>query len=131
MTVISFTESEQKDLSIKPKLLVCTTCFLYGFAVIVAYRSSLKNAKYFHIPKIRRNMLRNLNRNSHSLKILTHFSIQLGESYQGNLSANSGGFRGPMRQRCGGVILLQQPLHWISDMVDLPLCYNHNLHSSS
>ena len=61
MTVIIFTESEQKDLSIKPKLMVITTCFLYGFAVIVAYRSSLKNAKYFHIPKIRRNMLRNLN----------------------------------------------------------------------
>ena len=60
MTVISFTESEQKDSSIKPKLLVTTTCCLYGFAVIIAYRSSLKNSKYFHIPKIRRNLLRNL-----------------------------------------------------------------------
>ena len=61
MTLIRITESEQKDLSVKPKLMILATCFLYGFAVIVAYRSSVRNAKYFHIPKIRRNMLRNRN----------------------------------------------------------------------
>ena len=60
MTVIRFNESEKKDLSIKPKLLLITACLLYGFAVIVAYRSSVKNSKYFHIPKIRRNLIRNL-----------------------------------------------------------------------
>ena len=60
MTVIRFNESEKKDLSIKPKLLLVTACLLYGFAVIVAYRSSVKNSKYFHIPKIRRNLIRNL-----------------------------------------------------------------------
>ena len=60
MTVIRFNESEKKDLSINPKLLLVTACLLYGFAVIVAYRSSVENSKYFHIPKIRRNLIRNL-----------------------------------------------------------------------
>ena len=131
MTEISFTESEQKDLSIKPKLLVITTCILYGFAVIVASRSSLKNAKYFHIPKIRRNMLRNLNSYSYVL-IFTHFSVQLGESRQGDLSANSSGYRRPVHQCRGGVFLLgQAALQGISHMVELPLRYNHHLPSPS
>ena len=59
MTKIDFTsESEKKELSIKPKLLLITACLLFGFAIIVAYRSSLKNSKYFAIPKIRKNLLR-------------------------------------------------------------------------
>ena len=58
MTRIEFNESERKDLSIKPKMLVITACLLFGFAVIAAYKGSLKNSKYYKIPERRRNLLR-------------------------------------------------------------------------
>ena len=58
MTRLEVTESNRKDLSIKPKLLLVTACLLFGFAVIAAYRSSLRNSKCFTIPKKRRNLLR-------------------------------------------------------------------------
>ena len=58
MTRIVFTEPERKELSIKPKILLITACLLFGFAVIAAYKSSLKNSKYYKIPQRRRNLLR-------------------------------------------------------------------------
>ena len=58
MTKLDIDPSERVELSIKPKLMLITACFLFGFAVFAAYRSSLKNSKYYKIPKKRRNLLR-------------------------------------------------------------------------
>ena len=127
MTLISINESELKDLSIKPKLLIITTCFLYGFAVIVAYRSSVKNSKYFQIPKIRRNLLR---KQYIHIECFSKLSFQFGESRQGNLFPNPGGCRRPDRQCCGGVLLLQPAVPGVPDLVDLPLRHCHHLPAS-